>query len=850
MSDIAKSPYSHEGKLLINHLEGVTTGVARFDGLDSGLARVAAIFHDLGKLNPNFQDKLGGKKLSSGSYSNHSFLSALIFLAFCYENKDVIKAELGAEDLYAKARAIITIITKHHGNLPNFSQIFSPSYGGGEFSKLKKFLEQNRGTEILEKLKKSLEEYFKLISNLFGEKSVVSRPENLLDLDLEKSLHILESYAGCSEVNIKKNAELKPVDFFLEVRFAFGLLLDSDKRDASENNLDPSQKEKERKNFRKDFQELLKKRFKKLTDNSVEANKTLNKLRTSMREEANTNLKKILEENPQQRIFSLTAPTGAGKTYMLLSLASILLEKDEKLAGIIYALPFLSITEQVTDICENIFGKELWVARIDSKSANETIEKLQEKLDEKLDEDVLSKLLKEKYAENTFEKELIITTFVQFFEALLSNRNSVCMKLPNFANRIFLIDEIQSLPPRLYTFFVRLLEAFCKKFNSYAIISTATMPKFEFPEGESKQGEIIARVFPDIKPIPELVDYEPYFERTEFNRYQVKKLGEINLDRLIEHIKSESKGKSCLIVLNTIADSQRVYSELKKLNDNKNTRVILLNTRFIVKDRQKKIRYVKRLLKHTNRQVILVTTQLIEAGVDISFPIAYRDLCPLPNLIQICGRTNRNNEYLEKGKIYFFTLIDSKDKKRAELIYEKKDHYLLKKAEELISDSNWVSESELFGKQEEYFSYISQNMMPGRYSDNNNDKNLIEEINTLAFETVGKFELIEKKHKEVSYYVPDNKDCEGAGEAIFQEIEKILELVYKTKFPEKAKYLIRLDQLRKKLAQRTVTLRIQDDAKLPESKKELLGIRLLTDDLNYSQETGLDGSITEECRII
>ena len=143
-------------------------------------------------------------------------------------------------------------------------------------------------------------------------------------------------------------------------------------------------------------------------------------------------------------------------------------------------MPFLSITEQVQEIISNILNID--VLSVNSKSFNERIEKAQQEYETEQSSEKLKALLVEDFIENTFDHPFIITTFVQLFETLLSNRNSTLLKLPNFANRIFLIDEVQALPPRLYIFFTAWLDAFCKMNNSYAILSTATMPYLGIPD--------------------------------------------------------------------------------------------------------------------------------------------------------------------------------------------------------------------------------------------------------------------------------------------------------------------------------------------------------------------------------
>ena len=149
---------------------------------------------------------------------------------------------------------------------------------------------------------------------------------------------------------------------------------------------------------------------------------------------------------------------------MLLSLASEI-EKSKGSKRIIYGLPFLSITEQVeTEVLKIFKGYEEFICRIDSKSSNSEYSKLQESMDSKPTIENFRELNRLEYLENTFSYPFIITTFVRIFETMLSNNNKELLKLNNFSHCIFLLDEIQALPPRLYGFFIAYFSKFCLKY--------------------------------------------------------------------------------------------------------------------------------------------------------------------------------------------------------------------------------------------------------------------------------------------------------------------------------------------------------------------------------------------------
>ena len=335
---------------------------------------------------------------------------------------------------------------------------------------------------------------------------------------------------------------------YTNTQFAFASLIHADKRDAGKNNYFQTEEKIDQSII--DINHSLGYVFEK--HRSTENPSILNQLRTAIRIEATENIEKFLQQN--QRVYTLTAPTGAGKTFTLLSIARQI-QKHNKNVGIIYALPFLSITEQVQNILEN--DLKIDYLALNSKAQNNDIEKAQQAYEFNPTNDNLQKLIQLDFAEQTFDHPLIITTFVQLFETLISNKNSTLLKLANFSNRIFLIDEVQSLPPRLYIFFAAWLDDFCRKHNSYAILSTATMPKLDFPIKDYLPDEKKPELLFSNYTLPlELLNTEKYFGQDVFNRYKINLIGQDSflIADLSKHILSQEQ--SCLVILNTIADTK------------------------------------------------------------------------------------------------------------------------------------------------------------------------------------------------------------------------------------------------------------------------------------------------------
>ncbi|MPM15078.1 hypothetical protein SDC9_61444 [bioreactor metagenome] len=718
---------SHPDKLLIDHIQGVRNNSKKLT--NSRIAELVAIFHDLGKMNPNFQDNFKKEKIVNG-YANHAYLSAYVF--FCAfaclpKNLNVLKQFLEVNDFTQNDLIALTvIIAKHHGNLPDFSpacrnnEDISSILSRNEIFELYKFLDLEINLPVFE----FVNQFMHIV-------------------DFQKFLTMSKVRKCFSEEFIfNKDKNDSALDFFIDNQFVFACTIQADKADAGKiGNIIEEQLE---------AVQIFSNCFKTQLDSylgKLDQNTEFNILRTTIRSHALRNINEGL--NKGEHIYELTAPTGSGKTLMMLSLASeIIKEKGAK--RIIYGLPFLSITEQVETVALNIFeGNEAFIQRIDSKSENKRFEKIQEELDNNPTEGRIQEANILEFQENTFAYPFVITTFVRFFETLLSNRNAELLKLPNFSKCIFLLDEIQALPPRLYSFFVAYIRKFCEKFDSYAIISTATQPNFELPYNNIEANEF----FIDYKvPTPLLPIY--YFDNELFNRYQIEFEKEpIDLDLLKESILLENQ--SVLIILNTIDDTKELYKKL--LYEFEDDGLILLNTHFTPRHRKMKIYLAKRRLNQ-NKRVVVVSTQLIEAGVDIDFPVLYRDFATVSSIVQSAGRCNRNGKLGSLGKVKLFKL-QKNGINRSSIIYQGKDKEILR----FTTDSflkNIYQEKELLNVQKDFFYRIQSELDFAKHAQSNPklDIDFIKDIKECQYNKIGQFQLIDKHFfgEEIQYYVPRN----------------------------------------------------------------------------------------------
>ena len=797
--------YSHPGKLLKVHLENVALSSKRFTSFHA--AKLVSLFHDIGKVNPNFQQKLSGS--CPKGYDHHAYLSAYVFFLSLIRNSSIFQIPQGFNRKNYLI-SLITIVAKHHGDLPNMM----PNNGNSilsdyEIVNLYVFLDK---TDI------PVDE---IISELLGIKTTEFTSLESLEIQRVRNTFI-------ELVPNKPNEYKVALAFYLEIQSIFSALVKADKSDAGDmlSMLDDDER------YLNEFSHKYPNILQGYLDN-LKSQTLLNIERTKIRLESINSIRKGLKEGKQ--IFELTAPTGSGKTLMLLSLASEII-KSKGAKRIIYGLPFLSITEQVeSEVLKILKGYEYFVQRIDSKSTNTRFDDIQKELDENPSEKLLQELEALEFQEDTFGYPFIITTFVRIFETLLGNKNHELMKLPNFSNCVFLLDEIQSLPPRLYGFFVAYLDKFCKLTGSFAIVSTATQPALRLPDDNKEAKEF----FLDYEQPFKLLSLSHY-ENPVFNRYTVEvQKSIIDIEQLGHQVLQEEE--SVLVILNTIQDTKDLYNFIRKNMDN--TNVLLLNTHFTPSDRSQKIYIAKEKLCQGDK-VVLISTQLIEAGVDIDFPVLYRDFATISSIVQSAGRCNRNGKNAEKGKVVVVRLGTNQGE-RSSLIYRGPDKELIKFSRESFYESENCEEKDMLNIQKAFFEKICDQLIFGAYGEKLKN-NLMEDISQCMYEKVGKFSLIDNNifGEECLYYVPRNGEDNNF--ELLLEYQKNLKesLSHDDKISIIRYHKRKLSNQLKKMANRIVQIRIKPNQSKPitSSNEDYNGLyKISTKCYNFDTGIIIDG---------
>ncbi|MBU3917147.1 CRISPR-associated helicase Cas3', partial [bacterium] len=360
--------------------------------------------------------------------------------------------------------------------------------------------------------------------------------------------------------------------------------------------------------------------------NSKSKQGELNQLRNKVREYA------LLKAKAPKGFYSMNLPTGMGKTLASISWA-LNHAKEHSMKRIIIVLPFINIIDQTSQILKDIFGVE-WVLEHHSGN-NEDIETI---------EGINRSKSIQKLACENWDYPIVVTTTVQFFESLFSNKPSRSRKIHNIAESVVIFDEVQTLPKELIQPTLEMLNNVHKIMGVSLLFCTATLPAFESRAG-----------FKGIDHIEPLVEHPAnLFDKTRrVTYYQVNENLPINLEELALLV--ANRNQSVLAVFNTKKSARDFFDCAKTVSEW--DAVYHLSTSMCPHHRKQTIRNIRRDL-NLKLKILVSSTQLIEAGVDFDFPCVFREMAPLESIIQTAGRCNREGQMDEMGSVFIFRLID------------------------------------------------------------------------------------------------------------------------------------------------------------------------------------------------
>lgn len=353
------------------------------------------------------------------------------------------------------------------------------------------------------------------------------------------------------------------------------------------------------------LQELLDS-YKKYTEHWNKAENKLNKVRNEIRYCCEN-----IGYDSDEKLFSLTVPTGGGKTVASLGFALNHAVKHKK-ERVIYVIPYTSIIEQNAQVFRNILGDGNVLehhCNVDYDNQN----------DEQMERAML--------ASENWDAPVIVTTAVQFFESLFSNKPSVCRKLHNIANSVVVFDEAQMLPVNFLYPCVASIWFLVNKCKTTAVLCTATQPSLEpfFARYSGCEDIVPKEICQSIKE-----DFDV------FSRVMYKYEQKLTDEDLISEI---SKHHQVLCIVNKKSHAEELYNSL----DNEDGSWFCLTTHICPEHRKRRLDEIRHRLKN-NEPCRVFSTSLIEAGVDVDFHIVYRAIAGLDSIIQAGGRCNRENK--------------------------------------------------------------------------------------------------------------------------------------------------------------------------------------------------------------
>ena len=343
----------------------------------------------------------------------------------------------------------------------------------------------------------------------------------------------------------------------------------------------------------------------------------LRKARGRLQHQAYQNAEKAAQ------ISILNMPTGSGKTLCSLNIALKKLTSPESTKKrIIYVIPYTSVIEQTAQTFDDIFGKYADILQHHSGYSYES-----NKDDEKNEPTTMDKLKK---ATENWDAPIIITTSVQFFQSLYHYKGSGLRKLHNMADSIIIFDEIHLLPLKVLLPCLRGIGFITTYLNSEAVFLSATMPDYD---------RLFQKYLPDCTTTKLMTDRKDF---KYFKKCRYINLGKTDLESIA--LKS-SQYQSSLIVVNKRKTARELFSSLTGLKYH-------LSTYMTPVDRTKIIENIRLNLENGDK-IAVVSTSLIEVGVDLDFNAVFREMAGLDNILQSGGRCNRDGKR-ECGDVYVF----------------------------------------------------------------------------------------------------------------------------------------------------------------------------------------------------
>lgn len=579
-------------------------------------------FHDLGKHNPNFQRNVLGRKdfkknaIYAPAGNGHSALSAVIYMDYYFKRIKKLGGELGKR-LCIPLLCNTYAIARHHSGLISLKD-FIYALTEGKQKGIIEILQKEYGNICVEAFELKQRD-IKKFPDLLNEMEQIHTKEQAVWLyfyeKLTYSMLVAADYYATSGfmsgVNIEKLGEIESVLYFFQT----------------------FQRTKVNKAIRKYESDIYPMDLAKLRQE-----RQINVLRNEIFLDAEKQLLKEIDKN----IFYLEAPTGSGKSNISINLSLQLAMADKKLKKIYYVYPFNTLVEQNQEILQGIFKENPEIlSNIAVINSVTPIRCVQEDRRKEESSGYYEKALLNRQFLNY---PMILTTHVSFFDVVFGNSKESAFAFHQLAGSIVVLDEIQSYKNSIWGEIIVFLTELAKFMHMKIIIMSATLPNLEILKEKSENTGYLMQ------------DRNKYFCHPCFQK-RVEIRGELlqevkDMEQLYLHVKNNCGNcKKILIEFITKAHAEEFYHMLK--NDKEiEEKIFCMTGDDSIFERKKIIREIKK----ENIPVILVSTQVVEAGVDIDMDIGYKNIAKMDSEEQFLGRINRSYSESRKGIVFFFRL--------------------------------------------------------------------------------------------------------------------------------------------------------------------------------------------------
>lgn len=591
-------------QLLRDHIRGVES-IAAGEGEKLGISqtmRLIALFHDMGKYSDDFQKYIRQTPDEEvHSKVNHSSAGAEILMNLYLKSRR-------SDKLQSLIEMLCYVITAHHG-----------LYDMVSIEDEDKFVRRLNEVEAQEA------------------RMVFERWSHDLHINISDMTMLMQK--ACKEYKsafVQKFRDISDVKEYWYYQGCFARLLLSMQIDAdwtdTGNAMEPKLMEelpeiasviKEAWDHYCDYMEKL--RYKSVGKPMSKKEVQIDQLRTQIQQESLS-----FTKHPSG-IYCLAIPTGAGKTLTSLGYALKYAHErigtKESVERIFYISPYISITEQNAQVMKEAVGNADWVMEHHSNVVNS-------------DDNARN-------AETSWEEIFICTTMVQFLNTLFSDKKKSIRRFHRLKHAVIILDEVQALPVKTIHTFNLMMNFLSRMCGSTVILCTATQPMLDAPEIRRKIEYSTPRDM-----IANLDRKFAVFERVQIDTALLDM--KITAEDLVEQIqKTFLEVHSILVICNRKESVAALYDKLSQQCEN--TNVFYLTTNLCAEHRSEVFAQIKGLLGKSDQKTLIISTNLIEAGVDLSVECVYRSLAGIDSIAQSAGRCNRNGE-LDKGTVRVFEL--------------------------------------------------------------------------------------------------------------------------------------------------------------------------------------------------